>query len=242
MSGSEGDKPIQGVKQETIRMLKAKKKLSKKELKQDQFLLLTAEIKEYVEQHSKQITAGLVALLIIVVAVVMYRNSKQQAELDAAARLSDAQVQFQNGQKDNGIAILTEIVDQYEGTSAAAQSTFLLAKLYWQDEDIDNARIYFKRFIDEYGGDDFLTQAALAGYADCLVYEKNYAEAAKYYEKAAKINPDFPQSVDFLFSAAMAYKDAGDTLKARELAQRVINEFNNPNLKNRAELLLASLD
>ncbi len=222
-------------------MLKAKKKYSKRELKQDKFVLFTIKAKEYFDEHSRQFTTGLIVLLVLIVAIVMYRNSKQKAEVNAAIRLTEAQTQFQNGQKDNGIAILSELVEQYEGTSAAGQATFLLAKIYWQDNDIPNAKQYFKKFIDNYSDDNFITQAAFAGYADCLVNEKNYAEAAKYYEKAAKINPDFPQAADFLFSAAMAYKDAGNTEKALELANRVLKDYKNPTLKSRAELLIASL-
>ncbi len=48
-------------------MLKAKKKLSKKELKQDQFVLATLQAKSFVETHSKTITYALLGLVVLVV-------------------------------------------------------------------------------------------------------------------------------------------------------------------------------
>jgi len=49
--------------------------------------------------------------------------------------------------------------------TAAGQGCFLLAKLYWEQDDTTNAKIYFKKYIDDYGDDDLLFSAALAGYA-----------------------------------------------------------------------------
>lgn len=222
-------------------MLKAKKKYTKKELKQDQFILATMKAKSFVEENARQITYIAVGIVVVILIAIFYMNLKKSADQDAALLLSTAQEQIRNGEKDNGIASYKEIVEQYDGTAAAGHAAFFLAKFYWEEEDLTQAKTYFKFFIDNHAGKDIMTQAAYAGYADCFFREKDYAEAAKNYEKAANADPNFPLAADYLFSAAQAYKDAGDFKKATSLSQKVIDGSNNPTLKSRAEVLLKSL-
>lgn len=222
-------------------MLKAKKKLTKKELKQDQFVLATLQAKSFIETHSKTITYALLGLLALVALGYFYVQSKSNAETAAATLLTKAQLETQNGQRENAINIYQEIIDQYDGTNAAAKANFLLGKIYWEDDNLTLAKQYFQAYLDEASDDNLLTQAALAGLADCYYAEKNYAEAAKLYERAAKIEPDFPPAAAYLYSAAQAYKAAGNPAKAKALAQKIIDDYEDPQFKNRAEILLNSL-
>ena len=222
-------------------MLKAKKKYTKKELKQDQFIMATMKAKSFLEENARllaYIGAGIVAVILL---VVFYINSKKSAEQDAARLLSTAQEQIRNGEKDNGLASFKEIVEQYGSTPAGGHAAFFLGKLYWEDGDSDQAKTYFGSFIDNHAGKNIMTQAAYAGYADCFFKEKNYKEAAQNYEKAANADPDFPLAANYLLSAAQAYKDAGNFAKAKTLSKKIIDDFNNPTLKSRAEVLLESL-
>ncbi len=155
--------------------------------------------------------------------------------------MTKAQLETQNGQRENAIPIYQEIIDQYDGTDGAAKANFLLGKIYWEDENLTLARQYFQAYLDEASDENVMTQAALAGLADCYFAEKNYAEAAKLYERAAKIAPEFPPAAGYLYSAAQAYKAAGNSAKAKALAKKLIEENDDPQIKNRAEILLNSL-
>ncbi len=222
-------------------MLKAKKRLKKKELKQDKFVMATIEAKAFVEENASKILYAVLGILVIAILAYFYVQSKATAEQTALALLSRAEIELQNNQNENAISIYQEIIDQYDGTNAAGIATYTLAKLYREDNDPVMAKTYFKKYIDDYSGKNILMQAALAGYADCLFAEKNYEDAAKYYERAASIEPEFPMAAEYLYSAAHAYKEAGNTSKAKALAQKVIDENKNPALKNNAEILLKSL-
>lgn len=223
-------------------MLKAKKKYTKRELKQDQFVLATMKAKSFLEDHSRQLVYGVLGVIAVVALVWFYLNSQKSAQKEALSLLSTGQEQIRNGDKENGMATFTEIVERYSGTHAAGEAAFFLAKFYWEDNDFTQAKKYFKSVIDDYAGKNIMTQAAYAGYADCLMGEKNYAEAAKHYEKAATTDPMFPMAADYFYSAAQAYREAGNPKKARELSDKVIKDYNNPALKNRAEVLLQSLE
>jgi outer membrane protein assembly factor BamD (BamD/ComL family) len=222
-------------------MLKAKKKYSKQELKQDEFILGLMKVKSFFEDNARNIAyiaAGIVAVFVL---IMFYVNSKKEAERDAASLLSTAQEQIRNGQRDNAIATFNEIVNQYDGTPAAGNATFYLGRLYWEDSDFVQARHYFEIYIDNYAGKNIMTQAVYAGYADCLVNEKDHLEAARYYEKAAITDTNFPLTVAYFYSAAQAYRDGGDYTKAKSLAQKVIDDYTDPTFKSRAEVLLESL-
>lgn len=222
-------------------MLKAKKKYTKKELKQDQFVLATMKAKTFVEDHSRQIIYISLGVLAIIFLAIYIMNSRSQAKIDAASLLSTAQEQMRNGEKENAIATFNEIIDQYQGTPAAGHAAFFLGKSYWEEGDLTQAKPYFETFINKYAGKNIMSQAAYAAYADCLLSEKDNEGAAKNYEKAATTDPDFPLSVDYLYSAAQAYSDAGNSAKAKALCQKIIDDYNNPTFKNRAEVLLESL-
>ncbi|MCK6621766.1 MAG: tetratricopeptide repeat protein [Calditrichaceae bacterium] len=223
-------------------MLKAKKKYTKRELKQDQFVLATMKAKSFLEDHSRQLVYGVLGVIAAAALVWFYLNSQKSAQKEALSLLSTGQEQIRNGDKENGMATFTEIVERYNGTHAAGEAAFFLAKFYWEDNDFTQAKKYFKAVTDGYAGKNIMTQAAYAGYADCLMGEKNYAEAAKNYEKAATIDPMFPMAADYFYSAAQAYREAGNLQKAKELSDKVIKDYNNPALKNRAEVLLQSLE
>jgi len=223
-------------------MLKPKKKITKKELKQDKFVIFTLQAKKYFDEHQKAILQAGIGIIILIILITFYVNSKRSAAEKASSFLGQAQIELQMGNQDRAITLLKELVDRYEGTVPAGQGTFMLARIYWQNGDYTNAKEYFKKYIDDYANDPILTPAAFAGYADYLLIEKKYAEAAQYYEKAAKANPEFPEAASFLYSAAIAYRDAGDVKKAKEIVEKILKDYSDTQYRSRAELLLAMLD
>lgn len=219
-------------------MLKPKKRYTKKELKQDKFVLATLKAKDFLEKNSKLIFRSVIAVLVIVIVAIFWTRSKEAANFEAAIMLAQTQMALVNGPKDAVKDSLDFLIDNYDGTESAGQASFILGRIYWEDNDFENAKIYLKRYIDDYLDNTVISQTTLSSYADCLVVEKNYSEAAKYYEKAAKINADYSGTASFLYSAAAAYKDAGDFKKAEKLLNKLLNDFERTSLKSQAEVLL----
>ena len=218
-----------------------RKKMTRRELKEDKFIIATMKAKDYLEKNSKLIIRGIIGLIIVAVIVVFFVRSKHEASANAATMLGQVQLKLNAGQQASVMDSLILITERYDGTVAAGKATFLLGKLKWENNDFENAKQYFKEYIDDYSDETVVTQSALAGYADCLVQEENYQQAAEYYERAGKVNPDLPESPEFFFSAAAAYKEAGEFDKAEELAEKIVNDYQNVQIKNKAEILLESL-
>lgn len=218
-----------------------RKKITRKELKQDRFIIATLKAKDFLEKNSKLVIRSIFGLVLLIVIIVFFVRSKQAANVNAASMLSRVQFMLDGPQRGAAADSLKIIIERYDGTVAAGKATYLLAKIYWEDNDFENAKVYFKRYIDDYSDETVVSQSALAGYADCLVRDENYEEAGKYYERAAEVDSEYPETPEFLFSAAAAYKEAGKIEKAEKLVERLLADFNNPQIKNKAEVLLEDL-
>jgi tetratricopeptide (TPR) repeat protein len=223
-------------------MLKPRKKLTKRELKQDKFVLATLKTKDFLEKNSKFVTRSILALVILIVVVTLFIRSKETANLEAAAMLGQTQLLLSQGQRSSAIDSLKLLIEMYDGTRSSGKAAYILGKLYWEDNEFENAKKYLQKFIDSYLDKTVISQSGLALYADCLLNEGNIYEAAKYYEKAAKINKDLPETPALLFSAAESYREAGDFNRAKNLANEIINKHQKSPIKSRAEVLLESID
>lgn len=225
-------------------MLKAKKdfkRFSKKELKEDKFIQFTLQAQDWITENLQKILLAVLVLVAAIVFVGYYNSSKQAATAEAESLLSKAQQEMLSGQKESANAMFEEIITTYNGTNAAGKAAYFLAKSYWDDNKVVEAKQYYKEYVDNHGGNNILTQAALAGYANCLAFEKDFQSAASYYEKAANTDLDFPQSDAYLYSAAQAYYQAGNVTKARSLVEKVVDDSKNPGVRNQAAILQSKL-
>ncbi len=219
-------------------MLKPKKKITKKELKQDKFVLFTLKARDFIDENAKLLVRVGIGVLIVIILASFYIRSKRNANTEANEMLGEAQMALNQNNTTQADTLLKDLVKNYDGVTAAGQGCYLLARSYWQKSDYANAKIYFKKYVDEYADDDLLTSASLAGYGDCLMQEGNVKEAADYYEKAGNVNKDLPMAPSYFYSAAQAYMQINDLSKAQELAEFIVKNYENSEYKNRAEILL----
>jgi TolA-binding protein len=179
-----------------------------------------------------------VAVVVVIFLVSFFIRSKKQANVAANELLGKASFAFGQGNESSGETQLKELIQNYDGVTAAGQGCFLLAKYYWQKDDFTNAKIYFKQYLDDYAEDPLLTSGAHAGYADCLYNEGNLEQAARYYESAARIDKNLPLAPSYLFSAAKCFMELNNLPKAKNLAAEIIENYENSEYKSRAEILL----
>jgi predicted negative regulator of RcsB-dependent stress response len=219
-------------------MLKPRKKITKKELKQDKFVIYTIKAKEYIENNSRRIMWMAIGILALILAVSFISRSKKTANLEASILFSEASLAMEQGNIQQGESQIKQLIDNYQGVEAAGQGCFFLAKYYWQQSELPNAKIYFKQYLDDYKDDPLFTAAAYAGYADCLYSEGDTLGAAHNYEQAARAVKESPLTPAYLYSAARAYMEASDFSKARKLASEIVDRFEDNTIKNDAEILL----
>ena len=217
-----------------------KKKITKKNLKEDKFVETALKAKTYLEENQKQVTIVVAAILAFVVLIMVYRNYQENRTMKANSLLGLAQVEYQNMNYGKAREFLNRLFEDYDGTEAATQGYFVLANLNYQQEKYEEAEAAFKKFIDEYDGSKILLASGYAGYAACLEHRGAHEEAAKYYLKAQKTAPDFIEAANYLYLAGRNFVKAGQINKARDAFEKIVEEYKDSNRYNdaKAELIL----
>lgn len=216
-------------------MLKPKKKITKKEIKQDQLLTAYAKTTSFYYEYKKYVNYAITALVVVVIAIVVYMNNRRANNEKAATELgkvfsiydagaSDVR-QYQvaiNGQPERGIMGLKTIVDNYGTTESGATARFYLANAYLHLGQYDEA---LRQFDDFDGDSDLLRAAALAGMGSCYEAKGDYARAASSFERAAGIAANQTNTPDYLSAAARCYGLAGEKERAVTLYKRLKNDY-----------------
>ena len=113
-------------------MLKPRKKITKRQIKEDPLVTYYFKTLDFMKQHSQKITIGIIVVLVVIFIAILMAKSKQSAELDASEQLVKANIQLSNQQTQDAINILLSLVDNYSGTKNAAKGVYLLGKAYYQ--------------------------------------------------------------------------------------------------------------
>jgi tetratricopeptide (TPR) repeat protein len=216
-------------------MLTPKKKISKKEIKEDALLTAYAEATTFYYENKKMLNYALTGLVVLVIGILIFvnnrkaSNEKAQLEFAKVFALYDAgsteKSQFNaaiQGKPEQGIIGLKAIVDNYGSTEAGEIARFYLANSYFQLGQYDDALKQFDAFS---GGDALLRSSALAGIAGCYEAKKEYAKAAPQFEKAAGVFAGNANAPEYLNSAARCYGLAGEKEKAVTLLKQLKKDY-----------------
>jgi len=217
-------------------MLRPRKHLSKKELKEDKLVTFYAQLTAWLENYKMYLVAGIAALAVIVLGVYFYSQSSKSAEKDASVELTKATRAYESSDLSTAIPMLTSLVEKYGHTASGNLGRFYLANALFQNKEFDKAKAYYDKFASSFKGDDYFRSAAFGGVAACLEEKKQYEDAAKAYERAAEKFEKSAQEATFLFKAGRCYLLANKAEKAKGLFQKIVDGF--PKAPERDEALV----
>jgi len=216
-------------------MLKAKKRITKKEMKEDGLITAYGKVTSFYDLNKKNFNYGLTALVVLVIAVIIFINNRRANNEKAATELgkvftiydagSNDSRQYKiavDGQPERGIMGLRSIVDNYGSTESGEIARFYLAGAYYNLGNYDDALKSYDSFSSS---NDLLAAAALAGMGNCREAKHEYEKAATSFEKAAGKISNAINTPDYLNSAARCYGLAGEKEKAVSLFKRLKKEF-----------------
>lgn len=202
-------------------MLRARKKLSKKELKHDPMLESIFRVETFFKTYSKQSLYGFIAIIGLVVVSIILMNSKSEAEVDAASAVGIAQFRFMAGDYQDAIVRLEDALRKYPGTKAASEGTFYLGSANYQAGNKDDAEKSFRNYLEGGSDDPILAASAYAGIAAVREDMFDYAEAAENYKKAVLRTDSQFQIEMYTISAVRNYHKAGNS----EIALNLIKDM-----------------
>jgi tetratricopeptide (TPR) repeat protein len=207
-------------------MLKPKKKISKRELKQDTLITTYMKVQAFYDKYKKAISISVTTVAVVVIAIVVFmknradNNERAVVQLAAVHQLYDTG-QFQmaiDGVPERNVVGLKAIVDNFGGTPAGDLARFYLADAYFQLGKYPEA---LEHFEDCSPSDDLLSASRLAGIAACHEALGNHQEAGNYFERAAAKDQTEGSVAEHLHNAALNYAQSGDKERALDLFRRI---------------------
>ncbi|HAL56898.1 MAG TPA: hypothetical protein DCP63_10600 [Bacteroidetes bacterium] len=207
-------------------MLKAQKKISKREIKEDKLVTSYFEAKSWYQENKKLVSSVLTGLVVVVIGIVVITNNmrtnneKATAELGKVIRYYD-QGQYElaiNGNPQENVRGLAAIVSDYGSTESGEIATLYLANSYYAQENYDKALEFY---LDVDVSDELLSATALAGAAGCYEAKGDHETAATYFERAAFKNGKGVLAPENIFHAAHNFSLAGKKEKAVELYKKL---------------------
>jgi tetratricopeptide (TPR) repeat protein len=205
-------------------MLQPKRKISKKELKQDALVASYVKATAWYEQHRRTVSIGVTAVVVAIVAVVVYVRNRADNNEHAQAQLGQIMQYYDNGQyqlaidgvPERNIPGLRSIVNNYGNSEGGDLARFYLGGALYGLGKYDEA---FEEFDTFSAPNDLLESSRLAGMAACREAVNRFDEAARLYERAAGGQGiAVPEN---LYHAARTYALAGDKEKALDLYTRI---------------------
>ncbi len=228
-------------------MLRPKKKISRREIKQDQLVTTYFKAQNWFEEHRKVISSGTVALIVVLLAGWIYVNNQMRNEESAKAALGAILPYYDqdrwevaiNGVLQENIRGLSAIVSEYDGTPSGELAKFYLANAYYNLKNYDEASMYFEQADLD---DPILVASAKAGEAACAEAKGNWQEAASMFEAASDLVTDEMFASEYLFDAATCYARAGNKDRSAELLKKLKKEYPTSTYARDAERLMVQVE
>ncbi|MDX1618427.1 MAG: tetratricopeptide repeat protein [Balneolaceae bacterium] len=221
----------------------AKRRLTKEELEQDPLIDTYNRVQSYYEQHQNAIISAAIAVIVFIGGSIGYYYYSQSQERSAQQLMGYAETYFLQadyqraltGSEEDFTVGFEQIINNYSGTDAANLARYYAAICEFNLGDTELALSYMEEYEVPEG---IMGVAPLSFHAVLYTELGQHRQAAEIYVRAAEWDQNDSTTPYNYLEAANAYLDAGDTDRARELANRIIDEYPNSAQISRARRLL----
>jgi len=211
-----------------------KVKLTKRQIKEDKFTTFMLNAKHQFMENWQYYIMGVAIVILVIVAVVYYANSQAAKQQEASERFSRALLDYRNGSAEVALLGLNEILTEYPDGEVADQTTFLLAKINFEDQNYPEAMRYFEMYTNKFKSNDLRRASAYGGVAACYENQGDFLEAARRFVVAINEYPDGPLAADYSLSAMRDFLKGGDIESARAQFETIKEKYENTALEDRA--------
>jgi TolA-binding protein len=204
---------------------KRRRKLTKKEIKEDEVAEFFVDVGHFVGDHWKKIVGGLVVAVIAVAILGTWKHERGKAEAEAETWLWRANLDMRSGNVGNAIQAYTNIIERYRGTWSHSDATFFMANAQFSTGRYDSALVTFETYLDLGRRRDQFTVSSRMGIAQCLEELTRYDDAAQRYLMVQQEHPESPLAPDALLGAARCYELAGDLQMAESTYGKLLDLY-----------------
>ena len=224
-------------------------RLTKEEIKQDQFIELVLKSYDFLLKHLKIIIIAIVVAVVGFFGFTTYHQQQKKQRAEASFELVKAFEKYQEAEqssfdsekvdesKEQLQAVATEfqsIFQKYSGTSFADTSRYNYAKVLYYQGDYAGARTHFESVIEDHQQEnEILALYAQKAIGDCYTQEGKYQDAINAYQKSEshQLPLNVPPTVRDLvlanakFNQALCHEKLGHPNEALLLYKDLIDLF-----------------
>lgn len=185
----------------------------------------------FITTHKNKITAGVVAILVIIAAIVLGNKWMNTREAKAQTLLTMGQTYIQ--QKDYDKALNGEgafpgylkIASNYSMTDASNLAHYYAGVCYFQKEDYKNAIAQLDKFTTQ--DDHTISPQAVAVLANAYAEEGNLEKAADKFQEAARLANNDTMSPEYLVLAGELLLKLEKKQEALKVFEEIKNNYPN---------------
>jgi FimV-like protein len=222
------------------------KKLKSEDLEQDLLIEYSSRFVYFYNQNKAAVWGGGIALVLIIALSVGYFFYTNQQESQAQELLGIAEEQFSRGNfevalhgNDGDFTLgFIQIADNYGRTEAGNLAKYYAAVSEYELGNYESALNHIEGFDVPRG---ILGVSPVSFHAIILLELERFDEAADKFVRAAEWDENEATTPYNLFEAAQAYLEAGNEDRARELVNRVLDEYGSSQIATRAQRLKGQL-
>ena len=185
-------------------------------------------IEHWIEQNPKIVFGVLGALVLVIGGYFGFRYYVGTQEEEAQKEMFQAIYYFEADSlnlalKGDGNNLgFEQIIEDFPMTDAANLANFYAGAINLKQGKYQLAIYYF----EDFSSDDVLIQPrAYSLTGDAYMELKDYESAAEYYHKASSYKPNKYFTPVYLMKEALSYEKLNQNDKAKELYQKIIDEF-----------------
>ncbi len=206
-------------------MLKPRKRLTRAKIKEDKFVTYTQKTQSFLHEHGIRIVIGAIAVVVVVVVslVIGYNRASTESKSSFVGLL--AREAYSRGDLDETLVYAKTILADYPGSKTAAVAMMLLGRVHEQRGELDDAIDAYKRLIDKYGNQEYLSFGAYYSLGSIYYGLGEFENAARYFSDGASRHPGHFNAPYSLFEAGRSYKKNRKYQKAKAAFRLVMSQY-----------------
>ncbi|WP_138429924.1 tetratricopeptide repeat protein [Fodinibius saliphilus] len=222
------------------------KKQVKEELEQDILLETFSKAQSLYDNNKSAIIGAAIAVIVLIGGSIGYYYYSAAQESEAQQLMAKATQAYLNqdyqtaltGSETQFTVGFEQIINNFSITDAANLASYYASVCEFKLGNTQEALNYINNYEIP---DGILGVGPISFHGVLLTDLGNHAQAAETYVKAAEWDKNESTTPYNYLEAARAYQDAGNTNKAREYAQKVVDEYSQSSYITTAEKLLGTL-
>jgi len=218
------------------------KRLSKEQLETDPLLTSYYLFTSFLKRNMTAVIVASILFFAVIGGGIFYYLYSQAQEAEAQELLVYAEQQFRQGEFDTALwgdndalrTGLVDIINNYGRTNAGNLARYYAAVAESELGNYEDALRYIERFDPPRG---ILGVGPISFHAVILSNLGEFSRAADTFQKAAEWDINEATTPQNLFNAAQAAMEADDIARAKQLVDRILNEYEDSQVADQARRL-----